>query len=376
MSEKSFLYIANVRLPTEKAHGLQIVKTCEALADTGVKLKLLAPNRKNFIKEDPFNFYSIRDNFTIEKLFCIDFLSFPVLKKFSFWLESLTFYLSVKKYISKNKFGVYYTRDFLLAYFLSKINKNIFYEIHSLPSNPSIKYKKTWKKVKGLVVISQGLKRDLIKNGVEENKISVITDAVDIKNFQINQTKEQSRQKLHLHQPDKIILYTGHLYDWKGANLLAAAAKYLAETEIYLVGGTKEDVAKFQKKYQFKNLHIVGWQNHRSMPDWLNAADILVLPNSAKSKISSDYTSPLKLFEYMAAKRPILAANLPSMREILDEKSALFFHPDSVVSLVDGIKTILSDDNLQRFLAQNAYGNVGEFSWDNRARRIINFVLR
>ena len=372
MSEKSFLYIANVRLPTEKAHGLQIVKTCEALADTGVKLKLLAPNRKNFIKEDPFNFYSIRDNFTIEKLFCIDFLSFPVFKKFSFWLESLTFYLSVKKYISKNKFDVYYARDFLLAYFLSKINKNIFYEIHSLPSNPSIKYKKTLKKVKGLVVISQGLKRDLINNGVEENKISVITDAVDIKNFQINRTKEQSRQKLHLHQPDKIILYTGHLYDWKGANLLAAAAKYLAEAEIYLVGGTKEDVAKFQKKYQFKNLHIVGWQNHRSMPDWLNAADILVLPNSAKSKISSDYTSPLKLFEYMAAKRPILAADLPSVREILDEKNALFFHPDSVVSLVDGIKTIFSDDNLQRFLAQNAHSKAGEFSWNKRAEKILN----
>ena len=133
MSEKSFLYIANVRLPTEKAHGLQIVKTCEALADTGVKLKLLAPNRKNFIKGDPFNFYNIRDNFTIEKLFCIDFLSFPVFKKFSFWLESLTFYLSVKKYISKNKFGVYYTRDFLLAYFLSKINKIMLTIINNNP---------------------------------------------------------------------------------------------------------------------------------------------------------------------------------------------------------------------------------------------------
>ncbi|MDP2684198.1 MAG: glycosyltransferase [bacterium] len=371
---KSLLYIANIRLPTEKAHGLQIMKTCEALVSNGVKVELVIPKRLNYLKDNPFEFYNISKDFSIKKLPCLDLINFPVLKKLWFWLETFTFYISIKKYLKNNKFDQYYTRDLPIALWLSK-KVDIFYEIHTLPNIPKAKHKKTWNQVKGIFVISHGIKKDLMKYGVNENKISIIPDAVDIAEFQINRTKEESRKILNLHHDTKIVLYTGHLYDWKGADLLAKTAKYLTEAEIYLVGGTKEDVRKFQSKYKLKNLHIVGWQKHSLMPDWLNSADILVLPNSAKQKISSHYTSPMKLFEYMASNRPILASDLPSLREVIDEKSALFFHPDSVVALVDGIKTLLSDNNLQRILAQNAYSKVGEFSWDNRAKIIKEILI-
>lgn len=371
---KSLLYIANVRLPTEKAHGIQIMKTCEALSSLGIKVELLVPDRKNFIKDDIFDFYKIPKNFTIKKLPCLDFINFPFLKKLTFWLESFTFYLSVKKYTVKNKFDAYYTRDLLLAFFLSKKIKDVFYEVHSLPQKPDSKYIQAWKQVRGLLVISEGIKKDLLNFGVPQDKIMIARDAVDLEKFKILETQLESRDRLHLDDHEKIVLYTGHLYEWKGADLVAQAAKYLTEVQIYLVGGTKEDVENFKKKYKFENLHIVGFVPHDEIPRWLSAADILVLPNSAKEKISKNYTSPMKLFEYMTAKKPILASNLPSLKEVLDENTAVFFPADSVVSFVAQIKKMLIDERMPE-IANNAYNKVQEFSWKKRAENIIKFIF-
>jgi len=88
------LYIANVRMPTEKAHGLQIMKMCEAWSDNGHEVVLMAPARFNYIKADPFDFYSARRNFCIKKIFTLDFLRWSN-KKWAFWMENLSFALNV-----------------------------------------------------------------------------------------------------------------------------------------------------------------------------------------------------------------------------------------------------------------------------------------
>jgi len=367
-------YIANIRLPTEKAHGLQIMKTCEAIANKNVQVTLVAPKRHNHLKDDPFDFYNVSRNFSIRKLGCLDFINFPWFKKFTFWLESLTFFLAMKKTFKNNNFDAYYTRDLIFALWLPKIFKKVFYEIHSLPEFPDEKYKSAWNNSAGLIVISEGIKIDLIKYGVDENKIILVRDAADIKKFQAQESQNESRARLNLPLDKKIVLYTGHLYKWKGADLLAKASKDLSE-EVYLVGGTRRDIADFQNKYKFKNLHIVGWQEHKKIPQWLNAADVLVLPNSGVEKISSHYTSPMKLFEYMAAKKPIVASDLPSLREVLDNDSAVFVNPDDVDSLVLGIKTILNDKVLAEKISTNAYQRTREFTWDNRARKIVDFIF-
>ena len=74
------IYIANIRLPTEKAHGIQIMKMAEALANQGINLELLVPARRNDLTEDPFAFYGIKKNFQIKKVACLDFLRFDFAK--------------------------------------------------------------------------------------------------------------------------------------------------------------------------------------------------------------------------------------------------------------------------------------------------------
>jgi glycosyltransferase involved in cell wall biosynthesis len=367
------VYIANARIPTEKAHGLQIMKMCEAFASVGEGAELIIPRRINSLKQDPFEFYGVKKNFKIRRLWCLDFLWLPVFKGFSFWLQSLSFVNSALWYAIFNRRSIFYTRDVLTAFFLSLGRAKVFFEIHSVPARGNYFIRKVWQGVTGLVAISEGIKRELIRQGIPSNKILIARDAVDVGQFSIAVSQKEVRKKLGLPASKKIILYTGHLYDWKGASLLAEAAPKIP-ADIYLVGGTNEDVARFKSKYQSPNLKIIGWQEPQSIPLWLKAADVLVLPNSAKTKIGSEYTSPLKLFEYMASGVPMVISDLPAMQEVVSEKDAFFFNPDKADSLVNMIKRVLNDEFLAKNKAALAKEKAREYTWDNRAKNILIFI--
>lgn len=368
-------YIANVRMPTEKAHGMQIMKTCEALVPRGFEIDLIAPRRKNYLTADPFDFYKVKKNFRIIKVWCLDFLYASFLKPFFFWLEDITFTLRAMVYIIFNKYDAFYTRDLLPAFFLSCSGRPVFYEIHTLPKRGLFLHKVAWKKSKGLIAISDGIKKELLTHGVPEKRIIVARDAVDVEKFDIGVSKEECRKKFNLSLDKKIVLYAGHLYEWKGAHLLAeAAGMILPDIEIYLVGGTTEDVENFRKKYTFSNLHVVGWQKPQLVPFWLKAADILVMPTSGNEAIGALYTSPLKLFEYMASGVPIIAADLPSIREILSENEAVFFQSDNASSLVQKIAEGLERMDALRLMAELAKNKAEEYTWEKRAFKIYEFI--
>jgi glycosyltransferase involved in cell wall biosynthesis len=107
------------------------------------------------------------------------------------------------------------------------------------------------------------------------------------------------------------------------------------------------------------------------MPVWQKAADVLVIPNTAKEKISKYYTSPMKLFEYLASEKPIAASNIPSIKEIYESEPVHFFNPDDAVSLANIINSILTIE-----YNKNEYSSPRKFikyhSWVNRAKRIEN----
>ncbi len=365
-------YFANIRLPTEKAHGVQIMKMCESFARVGADVELIVPRRINPLGGDPFGFYRVERNFMIRKLWCVDFLALPFLKTLGFWLQGISFAKAAALFNIFRKFDICYTRDALLAAFLPRGGARLVYEVHSMPESGLFLHKRAWQRADLIVAISDGLKQALIARDVASDKILLARDAVDLVQFQIKKSKEECRDALNLPPEKKLVVYTGHLYSWKGTDALAKSAAYLPpDVSVYLVGGTGEDVKSFKQKYQFPNLHIVGWQEQAVIPSWLHAADILVLPNSATEKIGAEYTSPLKLFEYMASGTPIVAANVPALREVLTGKEALFFKPDDERSLADAITRGLHDEVFANALAVAAFHKVGGYTWDKRARAIL-----
>jgi glycosyltransferase involved in cell wall biosynthesis len=376
------IYIVNARMPTEKAHGIQIAKTCESLVKAGINLELWLPRRRNpkFAGRDLFEFYSLTCKFPVRKVACLDLIGwlnfFPGL---AFFLESKTFAWSIARLIKNGAYdgAVFYCRDSYPLLPILKRGLPYFFEIHDLSPKPRGFLIKLLSASRGIVAITRGLAEDLGKFAKQEN-ILVAEDGVDLQKFAVKLNREQVRLKLGFPADNKIVLYTGHLYAWKGVITLAQAAGYLpADAWVCFVGGTDRDVSNFKnyvKENRLQRVEIIGQVPYEQVPLYLAAADILVLPNSAKFKISEHYTSPLKLFEYMASHRPIVSSDLPSLREILDESTAVFFIPDDPISLGRKINQLLSDQGLSERLATNAASRVNSYTWDKRAEKIINFI--
>ncbi len=365
------IYFANIRIPTERAHGIQIMKTCEAFARNGAEVTLVAPARTNRFKNDPFAYYRLEKNFKIKKLPCLDLV---FLGSIGFKIETLTFAASVAIFAFFQTGAVLFTRDEAVAFATALVGKKICWEAHQGKNNFITRFL-IKKKVK-IVAISHGLKNFYLKLGAREENILVAPDGVDLAEFNLNISKIDARVKLGLSREKKIILYTGHLYDWKGADVLAEAAGGLGkDKEVIFVGGADEDIALFKKKFGwFSNIKILGRRPHAEIPLYLKAADVLVLPNSGREDISRFYTSPMKLFEYMASGRPIVASDLPSIREVLNEKNAVFSEPDNPVKLRDAIELALRDKELTQRIADRALLDAGEYDWRIRARKVLDFL--
>ena len=124
-----------------------------------------------------------------------------------------------------------------------------------------------------------------------------------------------------------------------------------------------------------RDSHVIGHLSPSLARKYLLAADVAVIPFSAREEIARSYTSPLKLFEYMAAQRPIVASNLPSLREILrDGENALLVTPDEPEALADAVTRLLNDHVLARALAQVARAEVEDMTWTKRAESIVIFL--
>jgi glycosyltransferase involved in cell wall biosynthesis len=146
------------------------------------------------------------------------------------------------------------------------------------------------------------------------------------------------------------------------------------------VGGTPADVAAFEAflaREGLERVRLAGYVPPGAVPLWLAAADALALPNSGAETISARYTSPLKLFEYMAAGRPVVASDLPSLREVLaDGVNARLVPPDSPAGLARGLLEVLDDPDLGARLASRARADVAGRTWDARARAVRDFAVR
>lgn len=374
-----FTYINGSRIPTERAHGLQIVKMCSTLATfKDVEMVLVVPWRFNSIKEDAFSYYDVERNFKLKKLPCLDLVPWDkYLGRSAFWIKEITFLISVSLYLLFKKTDVIYTRDEAVLW-LSLAKKNVFFEAHRPLRKFFVKF---LKKSRGVITISNGLKDFFVLRGIAENKILVARSAVDLQVFNIEISKEAAREKLNLPQDKKIILYTGSLlrYTWKGVDVLLKAAQQIQQEGredilFLLVGGSEQEVEEIKAAYPSENLLLRSHRPHREIPYYLKAADVLVLSNRRIDPLLRKYTSPLKLFEYMASKRPIVASDLPSLGEVLNRNNSFLVASNDPTALAEGIKSVLLNPGLAAKIAGQAFRDVQGHTWHKRAERILNLV--
>jgi glycosyltransferase involved in cell wall biosynthesis len=385
------VYLANARLPTEKAHGLQIVKMCEAFAQAGATVELVVPRRANTPQMrgigDLWAHYGIATRFTLIRLPCLDWrwLTHVGLESLWFrWIE-YTFGLSVLWFLVRQQRRkrdlVIYTRDEYLGPWLVRLQQrlglHVFFEAHNI-------HVRSWARrfghVEGLVAITNGLRQEFVEAGLPPERCLVAPDGVDLSRFVDLPDRAQARKRLNLPSDKPIVCYTGHLFRWKGVYTLVESAAQLLEAWFVIVGGMPADVQAlrhFAADRHVANVQFVGHVPPTQVPLYQVAADVLVLPNSGREAISAPYASPLKLFEYMAAGRPIVASGLPSILEVLtDGLDALLVEPDDPDALASGIRRILSSAELAVSLGMAAQRKVTDFTWQKRAQEVLAFIAK
>jgi glycosyltransferase involved in cell wall biosynthesis len=381
--------VANVRLPSERANALQTVKMCDAFARCGADVCLVRPWRFQSPAmrrvRDWRAYYGVRGDFTTRRLPTID-LQMPLerfvparVASMLFQIENCTFTSSAWCWSFMSDADVIYTREPWVAGFLPRPNRRkLFLEVHQVPAKGRGIFARSLRRADGVVTISRGLAEDVEAFGVPRERLLVAPDGVDVEAF-ANPAADVIPPALPA--GEVAIGYTGQLLKWKGVHVLAEASKRLpGNATVYFLGGTREQVAAFEafcRERSLGRVKVLGFAEPRVIPGWLSRFDVVVLPNSARERISAKHTSPLKLFEYMASGKPIVASDLPSIREVLaDGVNAALVTPDDAQALADGIRRVLGDRALAAKISAQARTDAGRCSWTGRAEAILEFVGR
>lgn len=171
------------------------------------------------------------------------------------------------------------------------------------------------------------------------------------------------------------VVYAGSFFGWKGVDDLVAAARELPGLRIQLLGGDPDSVRKLRGQVGAGGAEIEfsGRVSPQQVARALERACIAVLPNRADP--DSAFTSPIKLFEYMAAGCAIVATDLPAVREILAENEAVWVQPGNPHSLAAGLRRLTQDADFARDLSQRVRAKARRYTWRQRAIDLVR-VLR
>lgn len=272
--------------------------------------------------------------------------------------------------LSNDKSRVYYCRQSYGARFFLNKNRKVIWEVHGLPSDLEFSFLMeafASQNFLALIVITKSLKEDILEVIGKQyiNNIHVLPDAADLDRFDYQPTQELSSTLK--------VGYVGSNYPGKGWEIIEKLpAKCQNEFHIY---GFSHDTNSFS------NAKFYGKIPYSQIPKALNTFEVGLLPNQPDViMVGGDnigkYTSPMKLFEYMASGKVILASDLPVIREILqDLHNAILVPHDNVQAWISAINLLNNDRELYRKLQKQAYNDVCNFySYRARAERIVEIV--
>lgn len=350
-------YLAFIRLPTEKAHGVQIMKTCEALVRGGAEVELVVPGRKTHITEDPFTYYGVAPTFTITELSTPDWVRFGVVG----YSISLVWFSELAKCTKRFwSADVVYSRDagVLLQYLL--LGRKLVYEAHTKPTFVSRIVARSAHRV---IAISEPLRDAYISSGVDPSRVVCAHDAVDTASFQASYDVQAERRALGIPLDALVALYVGRIAREKGADTLARAAAHLPSTHHVVLVGSGPDRDTLVK--ECPQALFLPETPYRHLSRVLATADILVAPNSAKDLDAALYTSPLKAYAYLAAQKPVVASDVPSLRAVFGPR-AVYVTPDDPQALA---RALVNQATLQ------AVPDIAPYTWSERGKRIIKALV-
>ena len=372
-------YLSQSTVPSKEANNIHVMKMCNAFSEHGCKVSLLVPefHDDDKIKADPFEFYGVKPTFDLLKM-----CKMPLLHC------SISYALQCIKRLFVLNPDLVFSRSLVGSVVAVYAGFPVIFEFHQPVSDYGVT--KAWlfkwlissKNFLGLVVVTKSLKEWYQKHfQLSENSIFVAPDGADIMSSFDNSLvdlvlPEVFGSKWH-------VGYIGGLYPGKGMEIIIPLAKRCPDVNFHIVGGRESDITCWKLKTGIlKNVFFHGFYPHARVIQFMKKMDVLLVPNLRSVRCNDGntdigkWTSPLKLFEYMAAKKPILASDIEVLREVLvHEKNSVLCDPDDNEAWQAGLRRLLSDQELADRLTSKAFADLTEkYTWSKRAETLLDFI--
>ena len=366
-------YISFSFIPSRTANSLHVMKMCQAFAANGHEVVLFAPAKKDEYEQnvdDIFSYYQVSRTFKVVRL------PFPMIKG-KFYVYWLGLMVSIWRYKPHIVYGRYVTGSYLATL----LGFRTIFEVHD----------KVWQRLARdhkhfnsmlkshnfvrLVAISERLKKAYLeKKKIAASDITVAHDAADIPGHHQALSPWPGRKgKLQ-------VGYVGHLYKGKGIEVIQAVAPALSEVDFHIVGGFDRDIEYWRSKLREDNVYFHGFVPQNMLSYYINAFDICLLPNQKEvhthGKFVSDigeFTSPLKMFDYMAHQKTIIASDLPVLKEVLTHKiNAWLCQADQPEQWVEALLYLQHNPDIRKAISNQAFKDFNKhYTWEKRASKVL-----
>lgn len=372
MSNKKpkILYVAEVLLPGRKASSIHVMRMCKAMADQGYQVRLLAYRSKDYkSKKDIFQYYGVSPDFEIKAL-RVPGQGRPAVIILAVWaaLQAMIF----RPHIA-------YTRAVLSAFAFSFTARAFAFESHSfLPQAPKkwlLTFFNSFIKKSGYlgtIVISDALKQLYIKQGIEGDQMLVAHDGADEKPLD---TSAPLKGGFGFN-----VGYFGSVFEGRGIDVIIQMASERPDIGFHVFGADASDLTEELKAPS--NLLFYGFVSPSEVHLYRNVCDVLLAPYQAEVYVSgkaaystSAYMSPLKIFEYMSARKAIIASDLPALREVLDRDTALLVSYNKAGEWLQALDRLHKNGDMREKLGKSAYNKfLKTYTWHRRAAVILGWL--
>lgn len=365
-------YLCHNILGLRSAANCQVMRMCQAFGDVGCDTTLYA-RRSDTTPGDLYDYYGVRTNFQLE---C---MKLPPLD--SFWGRGLWYMTGlIRRLATEDRPDIFYGRTPTGLILAAQTGVPIALEVHEPPRYFLEREQMRWifrqRNLAGVVAITHSLKDHYLKRfpSLDPACVSVAPDGADL-------IRAGDESVDISGSPDGFkVGYVGSLYRGRGITMITRLARELPQYEFHVIGGGEEDVSFWKDRAgKLSNLFLYGFVEPRLAPLYCTEMNVLIAPYGKKVFTrkgihdTAQWASPLKVFEYMAAGKPMIASDIPVLREVLrSEHNALTVPPDDMTAWVAALERLRSDPQLCERLATTAQAELAkQYTWQKRAKSIL-----
>ena len=394
MHQKYYVFFIDEALPQPMAHLVQVVQCANAAANLGYPTLLVHIKQGNAARNPLDWFYPFRPQFPSPELvsyYNIDNNNLKVLSLALPWpIGHITpqkawstpsswlckYYLPIHL---KRHTQLVHTRNWNFAQAAIRLGIPTIYEQHHLEKKQYPSDIVQHPLLQTAVTVVDSVRQDMVKNGMPSDKVVTLHNGYNRLFMERQPQKAEAwRSRLLNDTHERLVVYSGALYPFKGIDLLLDIAKDFPHVKFAFAGGPDDQRQHYEQMVGDRNLtnvSFLGFITQTQLASLLQAADVLAHPHLTGKAAS--FTSPLKFFDYMASGTPIIASEISSMTEFKDsDVVAAWCPPDDPQAFAHCLTKVLAEYPRKADGYTESVEYIRQFSWENRMTKILNRVDR